>query len=181
MVTTGRAKEWRHESLVTGNYFFAEHQKNNMEDFGQMLLELDGGLVATLSVGRNGWRSYPAGGLNRVYLIGSEQCVVVDAHRPRVEMWADVPPWMPPERNPEDPMAMWATPPASQFEAKPRDAWITPPSALRTDSEYFLDCIEQGRASVVTAKVAATATEILMAGYQSAATGQSIKLPLPRS
>ena len=168
-------------SATTGNYFFAEHQVNDMEDFGQMLLELEGGLVATLSVGRIGWRSYPAGGLNRVYLIGRKQCAVVDAHRPRVEVWADVPPWMPPQRDPEDPMGMWATPPGSSFEPLPRQSWMTPPSTQRTDAEYFLDCIEQGRASVVTAEIAARATEILMAGYQSAATGQTMKLPLPRS
>ena len=89
---------------------------------------------------------------------------------------------MPQERNPDDPMGMWAAPPGSPFKAKARLAWIAPPpSTQTTDAEYFLDCIEQGRPSVVTAEVAAAATEILMAGYQSAATGQTIKLPLPRS
>jgi len=32
----------RRVTATTGNYFFAEHQRNNMEDFGQMLLELEG-------------------------------------------------------------------------------------------------------------------------------------------
>jgi predicted dehydrogenase len=165
---------------TTGNYFFTEHQTNGMEDFGQMLLELDGGVVATISAGRIGWRSYPIGGLSRVYLIGRKQCAVVDAHRPRVEVWANVSPWMPPARNPDDPMGMWTALPGSPFEPAPRQDWITPPLTQHTDAEYFLDCIEQGRASVVTTEIAAAATEILMAAYQSAATGKTITLPLPR-
>jgi predicted dehydrogenase len=166
-------------TATTGNYFFAEHQKNNMEDFGQMLLELDSGLVASISVGRTGWRSHPGGALNRVFLIGTKGCALVDAHRPRVEVWGDVEPWHPPERNPEDPMGMWATPPDHPFSVKPRQSWLRPPSATDvTDASHFLDCIEQGKESVVSAAVAAAATEILMAGYQSAATRKTVTLPL---
>jgi len=166
-------------TAMTGNYFFAEHQKNDMEDFGQMLLELEGGLVASISVGRTGWRSHPGGALNRVFLIGAKGCALVDAHRPRVEVWGDVEPWRPPKRNPEDPMGMWVTPPESPFSAKPRQSWLRPPSAYSvTDVSHFLDCIEQGKESVVSAEVAAAATEILMAGYQSAATHKTVTLPL---
>lgn len=165
-------------TATTGNYFFAEHRKNDMEDFGQMLLELEGGLVASISVGRTGWRSHPGGALNRVSLIGAKGCALVDAHRPRVEVWGDVEPWSPPERNPEDPMGMWATPPEHPFNAEPRQSWLRPPSANHADASHFLDCIEQGRESVVSAEVAAAATEILMAGYQSAATRGTVTLPL---
>jgi predicted dehydrogenase len=169
----------RRVTATTGNYFFAEHQKNNMEDFGQMLLEVEGGLVASISVGRTGWRSHPGGGLNRVFLIGTKSCALVDAHRPRVEVWGDVEPWMPPRRNPDDPMGMWAMPPESPFSAKPRRSWLTPPPANNvTDASHFLDCIEQGKESVVSAEVAAAATEVLMAGYQSAATHKTITIPL---
>ncbi|MFV1967242.1 MAG: Gfo/Idh/MocA family protein [Pirellulaceae bacterium] len=168
-------------TATTANYFFSEHQKNDMEDFGQMLLELEGGLVASISVGRTGWRSRPVGGLNRAFLIGTKGCTLVDAHRPRVEVWADVDPWTPPERNPEDPMGMWATPPGSPFTVMPRQSWITPPPERNvTDVSHFLDCIEHGRESIVSAEVAAAATEILMAGYRSAATGKTVTLPLQR-
>jgi len=44
---------------ATGNYFFAEHQHNGMEDFGVALLELEGGTVASIAAGRTGWRSHP--------------------------------------------------------------------------------------------------------------------------
>jgi predicted dehydrogenase len=163
----------------TGNYFFSEHQENEMEDFGQLLMELDGGLIATISAGRTGWRSHPGGGFNRAYLAGEQGAAVVDAFRPRVEVWGDVPPWMPPARNPEDPMGMWETPPSSPYALQPRQAWVTPESrARRSDAEYFLDCIEQGRQSDVSVQLAAAATEALMAAYQSAATGRAVATPL---
>jgi len=175
-------KSVRRVCATTGNYFFQEHQTNNMEDFGQMLLELEDGSVASISAGRTGWRSLPAGGLNRTCLIGTTQTAILDAHRPRISVWADVVPWMAPERDPEDPMGMWGgAPKADQFIPKPRQTWITPPAAeSASDVAWFLDCIESGRRSNVSADVAATATEILLAAYQSAATGDVVDLPLSR-
>jgi len=168
----------RRVTATTGNYFFAEHQKNGMEDFGQMLLDLDGGLVASISVGRTGWRSHPGGGLNRVFLVGTKSCALVDAHQPRIEVWGDMKRWSPPKRNPDDPMGMWLLPPGSPFKAKPRQTWLTLPSdPCVADLGHFLDCIEHGRESTVSAGVAAAATEVLLAGYQSAATHQTITLP----
>ena len=171
----------RRVRATTGNYFFREHQQNDMEDFGQMLLELEGGLVATISAGRTGWRSHPAAGLNRVCLIGRRDAAVFDADRPRVEVWADVEPWTAPPRDPEDPMGMWATPRPEPFTPRPKQAWIVP-SSLRAndDIKRFLDCIEAGRASDVPAAMGAEATEVLLAAYRSAATGQVVTLPLPR-
>ncbi len=176
---TGR--KVRRVAATTGNYFFKEHQQNNMEDFGQMLLELDGGLVASISVGRTGWRSYRSGGLNRTCLIGTKETVVFDAHRPRIALWADVEPWTAPQRDPEDPMGMWGTPKTEEFTPRPRQSWTLPAGLPRTsDVAYFLDCIEQGRESDALATLAAAATEVLLAGYHSAATGTLVKLPLPR-
>ena len=165
----------------TGNYFFSEHQANNMEDFGQVLLELDGGVTATLSAGRLGWKSHPSSGLNRVYLVGTQTSTIVDAHQPRVEMWTAAEGWKPPERDPEDPMGMWQAPPGSPFQAQPKLDWIVPGSASwQLDTSHFLDCVEQGRVSEVSVELAAAATEVLLAAYRSAATGQPVELPLAR-
>lgn len=68
----------------TGNYFFAEHQAHDMEDFGQILLELDGGITASVTAGRTGWQSHPSGGLHRTCLVGSTRTAVVDADRKSV-------------------------------------------------------------------------------------------------
>lgn len=172
----------RSVSAVTGNYFFEENQRNNMEDFGQMLLEVEGGLTASISVGRTGWRSHPLSGLNRVCLIGKKQCAVVDAFRPRLDVWADVAAWTPPQRDPEDPMGMWGTPTAGPYAAKPKQTWVGPPDRLAAaDAAHFLDCVEQGRPSEVPVSLAAAASEILFAGYRSAASGEVVRLPLPRN
>jgi predicted dehydrogenase len=166
---------------TTGNYFFREHQQNDMEDFGQILMELEGGLVATISAGRTGWRSHPAAGLNRTCLIGRRDAAVFDADRPRVDVWADVEPWTAPRRDPEDPMGMWATPRPPEFTPRPKQAWIAQaPLRANDDIKRFLDCIETGRASDTPAALAAEATEVLLAAYRSAATGAVATLPLPR-
>lgn len=162
---------------ATGNYFFAEHQHNDMEDFGQILMELEGGITASITAGRAGWRSHPGSGVNRTCLVGTQATAVVDAHRPRVEVWADVPPWPAPPRDPEDPMGMWADLPDSPFRAKPKQSWVTTgSSSSASDAEHFLDCVEKGRQSDVPVDLAAATTEALLAAYQSAAHGCAVEL-----
>ena len=165
----------RRVHAATANYFFAEHQRNDMEDFAVALVELEGDLIATMSCGRTGWRSHPMGGLNRTCVVGSEGGVSIDAYRPRVEVWADELPWLPPRRHPQDPMGFWK----STFEeakGAPKQAWLTPDGAGKSDVAHFLDCVEQGRQSEVSAEVAAEVVKVLMACYESAATGRFVTL-----
>ena len=162
---------------ATGNYFFAEHQRNDMEDFGQIMMELEGGITASISAGRAGWQCHPDSGVNRTYLIGTKATAVIDAHRPRLEIWSDVPSWQPPPRDPEDPMGMWAAMPDSPFRAEPKLSWLTPGSASwKIDAEHFLNCLENGRQSEVSLDLAAAATAALLAAYQSAAEGCAVEL-----
>lgn len=168
----------RRVAATTGNYFFEEHQANDMEDFGQLLLEFEDGLVGTCTTGRTGWRSHPLGGLNRTYLVGTEGSVVVDADLPRVEVWSDSEPWLLPRRNPDDPMGMWVAPDDSPYRPAPKQAWVAPPwLSPGTDVQYFLNCLEQGHVSEVSAEVAADATKVLLAAYRSASTRQAVALP----
>lgn len=175
---TGR--KVRRVAATTGNYFFREHQSRDMEDFGQMLLELEGGATATVTAGRTGWRSHPSGGMNRAYLVGAKRAAVFDAHRPRMAVWADVDSWTPPERDPEDPMGMWAGPKAPEYTARPKQSWLTPRApGPNADATYFLDCLEAGRPSEISVPLAAHATEVLLAAYRSAsAGGEMVALPL---
>jgi predicted dehydrogenase len=175
-------KNVRRVDAVTRNFFFAEHQANDMEDFGQMLMEFEGGVTATITAGRAGWRSHPGFGLHRVCVIGTKASVTVDAHRPRVEVWADVEPWSAPPRDPGDPMGMWAALPDSPYNARPKESWIMPREmAWADDAKHFLDCIEQGKQSQISVDIAAVSTEILLAAYRSAATNQAVALPLASS
>lgn len=160
----------RRVAATTGNYFFAEHQARDMEDFGQIVMQLEGGVIATCVAGRTGWQSHPAEGLNRVCLIGSQDAVLLDAHWPRAETYSDAEPWLPPSRDPADPMGMWVVPPQSPHRPRQKAAWHASP-ALSTvaDVRYFLDCLESGCESQANAAVAAAATEILAASYRAAA------------
>jgi myo-inositol 2-dehydrogenase / D-chiro-inositol 1-dehydrogenase len=149
-----------------------------MEDFGQIALELEGGLIASCTAGRTGWQSHPADGLNRVTLIGSDGLAVIEAHRPRVETWSDAPPWQPPARNPLDPMGMWVSPPGSPYAAVSKHAWLAAPAlSPHDDVRYFLDCLQTGRDSEVDVATAAQASRILLAAYRSAAQSTAIDLP----
>jgi predicted dehydrogenase len=48
------------------------------------------------------------------------------------------------------------------------------------DVAAFIDCIEHDKEPVMTPKFAAQFTEVILAGYKSAATGKEVSLPLPR-
>ena len=50
----------------------------------------------------------------------------------------------------------------------------------RSDASHFIDCIVEGRESGMNARQAAMLTEILLAGYKSAAEGVVVRLPLAR-
>jgi len=155
---------------VTGNYFFAEHQRNNVEDFGLLAGRLEDGTVVTIACGRCGWTSHPAGGVNRVVLVGSEHTLIVSANQPRLEVSAAEEPWAPPPAHPEDPMAFWACT-QDEVGARPKRAWLPVEPAGPGDVSCFLDALDAGRDGEVNAAEAARATAVLLAGYRSAATG----------
>ena len=74
-------------------------------------------------------------------------------------------------------MGFWRSTP-SRLSLPPKRGGITPetdPPAL-ADARDFLDCLEQGRSSEVDAVAGAAAVEVLMAAYDSAATGQAVRL-----
>lgn len=164
---------------ITANYFFQEHQKHNVEDFGLLAATLEGGLPVTITAGRYGWTSHPAAGINRLTLVGSEQTAVIDANRPRLEVYTDEAPWLPPNVNPADPMGFWSST-QDEVHVRPKRTWMPAASAGPSDAGYFLDRLEAGLDSEVNAAEAALATEVLLAAYRSAATGGVVTLPLPR-
>lgn len=159
---------------TTANYFFAEHQRNDMEDFAQVWLELEGGVAATLCVGRTGWRSHPAGGLQRTWLVGTHGTACIDAYRPRLEVWADEPAWQEPRRHPEDPMGFWTS---TQLAAgvAPKTAWIAPADE-HADVRHFVDCVVAGHDSDLPAQGAAEVLAALLAAYRSAADGRPVEI-----
>jgi predicted dehydrogenase len=174
---TGR--QFRTVFGTTANYFFAEHQKHAVEDFGLLACTLDGGVPVTIAAGRYGWTSHPAGGVNRLVLVGSERTALIDANGPQLEVCTDEPPWQPPAVHPEDPMSFW-TSTQQEVGVQPKRAWLPVAPPGQTDASYFVDCLDAGRDSEMSAAEAALATEVLLAGYCSAATGEVVAPPLPR-
>lgn len=160
---------------VTGNFFFAEHQANQMEDFGLAVVEYGGGRFSTIVAGRCGWRSHPSHGVNRTYLVGSRGSAVVDAFRPRAEIYADVPPWNPPRRHPEDPMGFWSST-VEEAGGRPKHTWQLPPDRNPNDIRAFVDCLEQGRPSDLPASAAANVQKALMGAYRAAASGEAVEV-----
>lgn len=179
MVRWLTGKKYRTVYGVTGNYFFQEHQKHNVEDFGLVSCTLEDGLPVTIAAGRFGWTTHPAGGANRLTLVGSEATLVIDANRPRLEVSTDETPWMPPNVNPEDPMGFWSST-QEAVHARPKKAWVPIPPAGPSDAGYFVDCLEAGRDSEINVAEAALTTEVLLAAYRSAASKEVVTLPLPR-
>jgi predicted dehydrogenase len=174
---TGR--RWRSVYCVTGNYFFQEHQKNNVEDFGIIVATMDDGLSVTIGSGRYGWQSHPASGTNRVVLVGSEQTAVIDANRPRLQIYTDETPWTPPNTHKDDPMGFWVST-MQEVHSRPKTTWSVFSSAAQTDAAYFLDRLDANRDSEINAAEAALATEVLVAAYRSAATREVVTFPLAR-
>jgi len=166
---------------VTANYFFAEHAKNDVEDFGLLALTFDNNITATVASGRIGWMSHPQGGPNCVYLIGTKGTLKIDAYQPRVEVYADEPPWTKPPIHPEDPMSFWSST-QNEVNIPPRQGWVVlrDEGESLSDASRFVDCIESERESEMSAQDGAAVVEVLMAGYVSAAKGDVVSLPLPR-
>ena len=165
----------------TRNYFFAEHQNNRQEDFGTLAMKLEGDVTATVCAGRIGWESHPAGGENKMLLIGTKGSSWFDANRMRMENHGKSAHWQPPQAHPDDPMGFWrSTGQASGVVSK--DDWSILPSeeAERGDANFFIDCIEKGTESDMNVRAAAHLTEVILAGYKSAQTGELVSLPLER-
>ena len=163
----------------SANYFFEEHYKRDVEDFGTLALTLDGGVTATLIAGRIGWHSHRTSGPNFTRLIGSKRSLLLDAHSPRFEIASDKP-WAPPAKDPLDPMGFWSST-MTRGKAQPKPFWYEPAVVDgQSDQSLFLDCLEEDKDAEVTLDAAAQASEAMLAAYQSATTGKVVALPLPR-
>jgi predicted dehydrogenase len=174
---TGR--KYKRVWCCTANYFFREHQKHNIEDFGLVQGELEGGIRVTVAAGRYGWTTHPGTGTHRYIVVGSRGIYIADAWRPRLEVYSTETPWTPPAAHPDDPMAFWLS--TMQItHARPKTTWWPLDPVAERDAAYFLDCLDAGRDSEISVHQAAHIAEVLVAAYQSAATGQSLDLPLPR-
>ena len=164
-------------SGVTANYFFKEHNECDIEDFGVLMMSMEDDITATITGGRMGWMSHPKGGIQRLYLVGTQKTMVFDPYQSRLQISADEPPFQPPPPHPQDPMGMWKHT-QEEFELLPKNSWIPTGSESWQDREFstFIDAVESGGNGEMHAALAAQSIAVINAGYQSAASGKTISI-----
>jgi len=140
------------------------------------MLGMQDGIETTITAGRSGWMSHPSHGIHQIHLVGTEGSMTIDAYRPRLEVYSDTEPWRQPQTpHPEDPMGFWSSTQKESGITQKTD-WQSVQPVLQSDTEFFLDCIEEDCQSDVPASVGAHAVQAIMAGYESAATGTTVRL-----
>jgi predicted dehydrogenase len=161
----------------TRNYFFAEHQKNGQEDFGAFALTLEDGVRATVTGGRTGWSSHPGSGVNHLYVQGTMGNLRADGNAPRIECYTDQSPWRPPEIHPDDPMGFWKST-QQAVGVEPKGNWLPldVEANERNDVSRFIDRLETGRNGEIDARAASHLTKVILAAYQSTATGEVVEV-----
>ena len=160
---------------VTGNYFFAEHAALGIEDYGALLLTLDNGTVATACCGRIGMPCHPQVGERRVTLVGEAGLATFAGSDPHIEIYNTEPLITTAPVHPHDPMQMWSST-ARETQPPAKNRWIACEREERSDITAFLDCLDSGGRPEVTARDALHHVEVLMAGYESAASGEPVSL-----
>src|SRR5262249_49523443 len=68
-------------------FFHQLYADNGVEDLATVTLEMDGGLVGSLAVGRIGAASHPSGGEIKLHVLGTEGALVVGEARPEVGVY----------------------------------------------------------------------------------------------
>lgn len=158
---------------VTANYFFKEHQQNDVEDFAALVLTLDSGVQATITCGRSGWCSHPQSGIQQIHLVGDKGTATVDAFASRLEVYSDGEAWKPPVPDPEDPMGFWSST-QDRSGVKLKHGWQVVSHSVPGDFSYFLDCLEQQRPSDMPIEVGSRAIRVILAAYESAERGEVV-------
>jgi predicted dehydrogenase len=71
----------------TTAHFHQLHADFGVEDLATVTLEMDGGLIGSLAIGRIGAASHPSGGEIKLHVLGSEGALVVAEARPEVGVY----------------------------------------------------------------------------------------------
>ena len=68
-------------------HFHQVNVDNDVEDLASVTLEMDGGLIGSLAIGRIGAASHPSGGEIKIRIVGSEGSLVVNEAHPDVGVY----------------------------------------------------------------------------------------------
>ncbi len=68
-------------------FFHQAHADNGVEDLASVTLEMDGGLLGSIAIGRIGLASHPSGGEIKLHILGSAGALVISEARPEVGIY----------------------------------------------------------------------------------------------
>jgi predicted dehydrogenase len=68
-------------------FFHQVHADNNVEDLASVTLEMDGGPVGSMTIGRIGAASHPSGGEIKLHVLGTAGALVISEARPEVGIY----------------------------------------------------------------------------------------------
>ncbi len=68
-------------------FFHQAHADNGVEDLASVTLEMDGGLLGSIAIGRIGLASHPSGGEIKLHVLGTDGALVVSEARPEVGIY----------------------------------------------------------------------------------------------
>lgn len=68
-------------------HFHQVNADNQVEDLASVTLEMDGGLIGSLAIGRIGAASHPSGGEIKLHVLGTEGALIVNEARPDIGIY----------------------------------------------------------------------------------------------
>ncbi len=131
-------------------HFHQLYADNGIEDLGSMTLELDGGAVATIALGRIGAASHPSGGEMKIRIIGDAGALLINEASPTVEIYY---------RN--------------QPPKEHRQRRVASENDLRL-ADHFANAIDTAGPTIMDARASLAVFNVCAAAIESARVGQAI-------
>ncbi|MSU79465.1 MAG: Gfo/Idh/MocA family oxidoreductase [Gemmataceae bacterium] len=134
-------------------HFHQLYADNGIEDLGSMTLELEGGAVGTIALGRIGAASHPSGGEMKIRIIGDGGALLVNEASPTVEIYY---------RN---------QPPKEHRQRRVAN------ENDRRLADHFATAIDTAGPTIMDARASLAIFNVCAAAIESARTGKAITLP----
>lgn len=159
-------------TAVTANHFFAEHLSQDVEDYGAMLVDFEGGVSASITCGRVGWHGWRRPYLSRVVIVGERDTLVFDSEPTELVVTSgrNI---AAPERHALDPMEMWLSTRRAN-RPQPAVSSIALVENGAPDVAAFIDALAGGAQAGIGIDDACHHCAIIAAAYRSASEERAV-------
>jgi predicted dehydrogenase len=137
----------------TACHFHQVNVDNGVEDLATVTLEMDGGVLGTIALGRIGAASHASGGEIRLHVMGSSGSLVVQEARPEVGVYY---------RN--------------QTPRQPRQRRVANENDFLLADDFAM-AIDENRDTMLHVHASRTIFKVVEAALESARLGQPVQLP----